>query len=644
MRRKSPTVSTEIQPPSRRSFLAGTAAIVAGLPARLRGVGESGSAGVAGGHRAYRMAMHVHASFSEGRASMHAQADEATANGLDVIWWTEHDWRMSAHGYRTLVSFDSLTAESEAGRPWNWQPQKLGAPAGTAGGIVPAPLSPDDPSQIGALHVMCAAPSGTQSVSYRFYANAGGARRNQRANLVGQTVSIDVYPKTVGPDGWLELLVSIANRPAVGGRPPGGYQLSYRFGTAPASRSRDPSSSLIGVVTVPLGVGSYHTVALDPVADIAAIWPDLVSPGDNGLYDLWLGATARSGATAEGFFDHLVFDRSRTAADQPLAIQAGFMTALGPLYPQIVQYAADEVSYFEQHINVFGGGSQHLYDYSAYPNVESGTPNFAFGTMISDLAHRSGGLTAINHPFGPQGKPVSPTLDQNPKRRKITANLLKWQAVHADIVEVGLRQRGTATLETHLSLGDALWRNGLWLCATGVNDDHGGDHGGWARDPNRFFTSAWASSLAEPDLLSSLRAGQVFVTELGTWSGNADLSVDGVVPMGAVSVRPTLSSRTLAITAGTLPAGSSAEVVQGPVDYGGAADPEPRSKVIATLPAAAFAAGPASVDIDTGTSSFVRVAFLAADGHRFAFTNPIWLLHEPARTPVPSARISPDSA
>jgi hypothetical protein len=57
-----------------------------------------------------------------------------------------------------------------------------------------------------------------------------------------------------------------------------------------------------------------------------------------------------------------------------------------------------------------------------------------------------------------------------------------------------------------------------------------------------------------------------------------------------------------------------------------------------------LATGNVSVPIDTSTSCFVRVAFLAADGHRFALTNPIWLLHEPARTPVPAARVSPDSA
>ena len=38
-----------------------------------------------------RMAMHIHASFSEGTASMQAHLAEAERTGVDVIWWTEHE-------------------------------------------------------------------------------------------------------------------------------------------------------------------------------------------------------------------------------------------------------------------------------------------------------------------------------------------------------------------------------------------------------------------------------------------------------------------------------------------------------------------------------------------------------------------------
>jgi hypothetical protein len=593
------------------------------------------------GYRDYTMAMHVHSSFSEGKASMQAQVSEAFANTIDVLWWTEHDWRMSAHGYRTTVHFDSLTQESEAGRPWTWQPQSSGAPTSVGGGIVSSPLSPRDPSQVGALRVTCVSSTSSTPASYRYYGNAGPARANQRANVTGQRLSVDVMPATVGPDAWLEILLTLSYRPAQAGRPAGQYQLSYRLGTAPAGRAVDATTPLLGVVTIPVAPGSYQTVTVNPAADVAAIWPDVMA-GDNGLYDMWLGASSRNRATADGYFDYLTIQRAQAAGDAPLHVQAGFMAALGSAYPQMAQYAAQEASYFDQHMNLFAG-DQHLYDYGQWPNVWSNQPNAAFATYLSDLIHGSGGLSAFNHPFGPAQKGLSTGADQDAARHKLVAALLGNGACHADIVELGFRQRGNASLETHLAVGDSLWRNGLWVTASGTNDNHTGGVGEWHKENNRFTTSAWADSAAEPDLVTALAGGRVFVGELGSWAGTLDLSVDGVVQMGQVSVRPGLASRSLTIQAAALPVGATVELVQGPVDYAGAAVLDPGSTVVTKLPASAFASGSAVLPVDTSTSSFVRVAVLSSTGTRIAFSNPVWLLREAARTSVPAGRVSADS-
>ena len=241
-------------------------------------------------------------------------------------------------------------------------------------------------------------------------------------------------------------------------------------------------------------------------------------------------------------------------------------------------------------MNVFAG-AQHLDAYAQYPGVWSNAKNPDYATYLSDLIHASGGLCSFNHPFGPSQNPVSVATDQDALRHKVTAAMLTDQACHADVVELGFRQRGGVSLETHLALGDSLWRNGLWLTVSGVNDNHNGGRGNWRREANRFVTSSWASSAAEPDLIASLGAGRVFVGELGSWAGTLDLSVDGVVPMGSVSVRPHLTSRTATIAATQLPAGAVVELVQGPVDYAGTTDLDPRSRVVATIPAAAFGSG-----------------------------------------------------
>jgi len=65
------------------------------------------------GQMAVPMAMHLHASFSEGDASIAAHLSEAVRNRIPVVAFGDHDWRMSQIGYRKALHFDSLAAETE---------------------------------------------------------------------------------------------------------------------------------------------------------------------------------------------------------------------------------------------------------------------------------------------------------------------------------------------------------------------------------------------------------------------------------------------------------------------------------------------------------------------------------------------------
>jgi hypothetical protein len=104
---------------SRRHFLHGTAAVAAGAallrrqpPAPRRLPLRSSARPVApDSSSAYSMAMHVHSSFSEQQGSMDAQLFQAQANSVDVLWWTDHDFRMDGTAYRDTVHFTSLTKE-----------------------------------------------------------------------------------------------------------------------------------------------------------------------------------------------------------------------------------------------------------------------------------------------------------------------------------------------------------------------------------------------------------------------------------------------------------------------------------------------------------------------------------------------------
>ena len=65
----------------------------------------------------YSMGMHIHSSFSERWGSMHAHLDQAQQTGIDVIWWTDHDTKMSGINAKDVVHFTSLTNELGDGSP-----------------------------------------------------------------------------------------------------------------------------------------------------------------------------------------------------------------------------------------------------------------------------------------------------------------------------------------------------------------------------------------------------------------------------------------------------------------------------------------------------------------------------------------------
>ncbi|MGI8777893.1 MAG: hypothetical protein ACR2LJ_11075 [Acidimicrobiales bacterium] len=205
-------------------------------------------------------------------------------------------------------------------------------------------------------------------------------------------------------------------------------------------------------------------------------------------------------------------------------------------------------------------------------------------------------MASCNHPFGTAPGKAWPIDKQDTTRRTVAAIMLDSRANHANVLEVGYAQRGHLPLAQHLSLWDTMWRNGLWMTGTGVTDDHSGHAKSWTSGVNRYITTAWAATAQVGDLLAALRAGRVFCSDLPKFKGGAlDLMVDGVVPMGPISVRPDLDQRQLTIMAVGLPKGGSVQVVRGRVDYAGSSYPDPLSEIVMTIPAADVSTGSATV-------------------------------------------------
>ena len=240
------------------------------------------------------MAMHIHSCFSEGGsdvsggggASMMAQLEAARSLGVDVVWWTDHDWRMQAYGYYDGIAFDG-TAEDGG---LQWIVQNEGTVTGAAYAFVSEPRSPDEPGR--ALRVTAGGTGPGWSGSYLFGKGGNGF---YSTNISDTTVTVDVLAEAVGPDAALVVQVETSYRPATGGRPAGVYTLDYRVGSEPGRRLNGP---LVGVVEVAPEDG-WQTLTLRMIDDVRAFWPDLVAE-DSGLARLRFGVQARNGAVGPG--------------------------------------------------------------------------------------------------------------------------------------------------------------------------------------------------------------------------------------------------------------------------------------------------------------------------------------------------------
>jgi hypothetical protein len=596
-------------PWSRREFLGAGAAAAVGLvtPAALW-LPQAGAVAAASpftGTNALRLAMHVHASWSEGLASWEAQFSQAASNAIDVLYMTDHDFRATATKYITSLPDTSSFVRSTTGQ--------LAQQASTV--------------SAGGFHVLAESSSASVAASVSLALQPKPLAFNRlRTSVAGQTLEHTVTTATLGAGATYEVAVQLSYHPAASGRPAGDFQLVYRFGAGAASRFTE-NGGLTGVVAAPTPApGSVQR--LSPETDIAALWPSML-PMDNVMYGVSFSAKSpRKGSVANVTVAGVRFLRTQNAPASVSANQASLISTYQPKFPTLTVRASIEVGEPLPHMNPFGI-PQYFPDYAHLPTDS----NQLFAAIVADV-HTRHGLMSLNHPFGFNGGPLLNATDRATKRRQVFASL---QGVHdfgVDILEVGYTLRGNVDAPTHIALFDTFARNGTFLTANGTNDDHGGQH--WATLKNGFFTGLWAASRSEADIMAGLAAGRAYAAHLGKWpGGETDLLVDGTVRMGGVAVS-SKATRSLSIWAANLPTGSSVQLVAGPVDYAGAQDPG--TSIVTTLATSAFTGGVATLNVDTSTSRFYRVQVLAKDGSTIGCGNPVWLLRAAPPGGIPPAR------
>jgi hypothetical protein len=575
--------------------------------------------------RPVSMAMHIHASWSEGNGTMQGHLDQATRAGIDVLWWTEHDFRMAEHGYPNLVHMNG-PAEQVNGVAWSWAEQREGTLASSQVLWDKTTASPGDASTPGSVR-LSATSAGRDAAEVRI--SAGATNTVMQRSLYDQTIEVDVFPAEVSPHAYLTVVVTTSWRPATEGRPAGQYTLTYVVdGTQGKSRTR---SGLDAVVHLPARQGRWNTLRMSPAEDIARFWPDLESR-DAAMLALTLGAVSEKERLADGWFDLLRISRPARSADASLQVQAALMAGYAARFPAVRQYQGLEVSLVKPtHVNWFGPKITMPTFAKPQPVAD---PDPAAGLAVVKMIQSTGGLASYNHPFGTAHPAELPPADQDALRAAVAKTVLADRAMGCDILEVGYPSRGGVDLDRHSQLWDVCSRNAIFLTGTGVSDDHSGQD--WLGQESNFVTWAHARSRDLGDLLPSLAAGRVYFGDPARFSGVVDLLVDGAAPMGSVTTS-TAATRTVRAILTGLPADGVVRVVRGTVDLAGAARPEPGT-TFTDMPASAWAPGFVDLTVDTSSPRFVRIEVRDKTGRVLALSNPVWLLRDTPAGGIPAPR------
>jgi hypothetical protein len=500
--------------------------------------------------RAYSVQLHLHGPFSEGLGSIDSHSHEAREVGCDVLWWSEHDFRLTT--YQHVARFGFEAPHEPLARGEDWVPfleksrralkrlEPIAQPAGASLEFVPSPVLEGERSLRLTLE-------GRREPLETLLLAFGSERTlERRALAAGLTLRLAVFPEALGSDarGLVEVQLSEhAPRGELGLVP---YFVRYLLGVEPGPPRREGQFLL---VPVPLEPGRWNELTLPLTADVVRAFPEF--PGeDNALYRLAFGLQARPGRRAAACFDRLEIVQEH-AGPSMLARQTALLAEVGALHPELVQLQGLEVSFGARHLNVFCE-SPYLPDYEALAErvrrtqpADEPLDERAFRAAVNrdviDEVHRRGGLVSYNHPFGA-------TFEENEKPRtneEQLAILLANGAEGADLLEVGYRDRGGANLADHLWLWDHLALAGLCLVGVGVSDSHGGPQDRWRGSPNNFVSWIWAATPSKRELIAGLRSGRVFFGDLERFDGALDLVLASGERMGATV---TTSSQEIAVT------------------------------------------------------------------------------------------------
>ncbi len=593
---------------------------------------------------AYSVAMHVHASWSEGDGSFEWHTEKGLAAGIDAIWWTEHDWRAVLWQYTKKHTFENSVYEAQFNR---WVEPDEASPGDTRFWVLSGPPQVlyqtnmvDSLAIEGSKSFMIFANDALISPSFRHvkWQQSGSNKQSQYGLASRVHLRFAVFPEVLQPDSSrfvLEATLSL--------HPEGPHVLRYVLGSMDGE----------GPASTPLQYtpGTWNVYTLDLTGDAIAKFTsggiDSLRGEDNSLFMLRASLEARWGYKARVFLDDFRFlpDSTQTESDV-LAKQGQFLDHYEAQSPQLRQFAGSEISRFraQPHLNAFTP-TPMMIDYGTH--IWSDSMYYAV-----EQVHEAGGAISYNHMFGTgiYGN-LSETPEQKAARVLAMKNQLRRCGIYGvDLFEVGYRWRGGIVLDDHLDVWDTMTANGIFVTGNGVSDTHGTvPFNGWgpwqpqAAFENNFVTWFWAPEPTETALIQAMVSGRAFFGDPYAFQGTVDLATGEGFPMGRVVVTDRDSHDLLIAVEGV---GDSAEVrlLQGEIVTSGSPVTNVnwiRDELLeGTIESGTFSD---SIVVETELSSFVRIEVKSGAGgpaSLWAFSNPVHFLREIPAAGVRAPRVA----
>ena len=586
--------------------------------------------------RPYSVQMHLHGSMSEGTGSMRGANVQAKKLGLDVLWWTDHDWRIAYHTYADGYDFESegLSAARPVPYPKGTDPKLV------EGEEMQVDLTPH-PSNAPVVDPVARisrerASQGTRSLEIAATssgkalpdpgaalpdANAdgeGGGRGRRRPQAVGSYqgffYAIDAsrrrFKRSLASDVTVEIAIwpdfdAAADRMAgvrfdLSQQPPDLAQGTLFYVLTGATEAdlhkiEGPHRRFVKLAFRPREWNHFTLHLSDDARRLE------LGGGDNALVEASFGVLT-SGPRARAFFD----DYRITHKSQGEALRGEARKMAAALQKEFgtINYVSQELSY-QAHLNPFG---EHvpMIDYMKNPRGLSPEETVNF-------VHANGGICSLNHIFGTTRAPRGVDVDNPESARQFEEKrmqaLIAAKCYGVDILEVGYPVR-VLPMTSFLRVWDALSNAGVYVVADGVSDTHT-SNGGWFTG-NNFVTWVWARSKSIADLVDGLRRGAAYFGDPVKYKGELRLTTGDGHSMGQVVVGGKTSHEVRVAITG-LPAGSKVRTVKSGKygeDFTASGTFEHRFAVATDAP------------------GFFRVEVYTAEGKPLVFSNPIYFARD----------------